>query len=100
MFLHILGIWESAAHARRWLLNEISMDEEEGLGRNWRSLLVEPVREEIFCLIRDGEVFIWDGHHRAAALICTGRPIVAIVGSPMAEQQHTPRPAGMRISGV
>lgn len=86
-------VWKTADDAFAWISAEIEMDKEEGLGRGWERLLVEPVREEIFCLVRDGNAYIWDGYHRAAALIATGRPIAAIVGRPIETEGSYPRPA-------
>lgn len=76
-------IWESQAHAFKWISEEIQMDIDDEMHRDWQKLLIEPIREEIICLIRGGRAYIWDGHHRAAALITTDRPIVAIVGRPL-----------------
>ena len=75
-------IWDSPAAAMLWISDEIMMAEEDGLQRDWHLLLTEPVREEVYCLLRKGQAYIWDGYHRVAALIATGRPIVAIVGRP------------------
>lgn len=75
-------LWDSPAAAMLWISDEIMMAEEEGLQRDWHLLLTEPVREEVYCLLRDGQAYIWDGYHRVAALIATERPIAAIVGRP------------------
>jgi hypothetical protein len=94
LFAHV---WECPEAAMAWISDEIKMAEEEGIQRDWHLLLVEPIREEIYCLLRDGQAHTWDGYHRAAALIATGRPIVAIVGRPMESQQHISRPTRMRM---
>lgn len=76
-------IWESPAAAMAWISDEIKVAAEDGLQRDWHLLLIEPIREEVYCLLRDGQAYIWDGYHRIAALIATGRPIAAIVGRPL-----------------
>ena len=86
MFSHI---WANMDSARDWIQAEIKMDEDEGLNRRWGQLLNEPIEEEIVCLVRDGVAYIWDGHHRAAAAIATGRPVRAIVGHPRSVEDQS-----------
>jgi hypothetical protein len=76
------GDFANAQAARAWLDEEIQMAEQDELPRDWKSLLTEPIRDEVFCLVCGNEAYIWDGYHRIAALIATGRPIRAIVGRP------------------
>lgn len=77
MLMHLMDDWD------QWFRNELQMDEEEGLGREWASLITEEIRDEIVVLVRDGKGYIWDGWHRAAAVIMSGRQFIpAIVGTP------------------
>lgn len=72
--------------ASKWIEEEIQMDESEQLGRGWARLMREDIREQIVAIERDGVIYIWDGHHRAAACIATGRPVPAILGRPFDSQ--------------
>jgi hypothetical protein len=69
--------------ARAWLEGEIAMDEEEGLGREWRALVDEEIRDEVVLLGRRDKLYIWDGWHRVAASISRGIAVKAIVGRPI-----------------
>ncbi len=68
--------------AKKWILGEIEMDITENLGRGWKNLLTEEIHTEVVVLIREDKIYIWDGYHRIAAAIATGRPVLAIVGRP------------------
>ncbi|MBK6616400.1 hypothetical protein [Ottowia sp.] len=74
--------FDSPEDAGSWLDEEIKSEESEGLNRGWRRLLSEEIREEVCVLIRDGRAHIWDGWHRVAASLATGRLVKAIVGRP------------------
>ena len=87
----LTNVFASREEAAAWMSNEIEMDESEELHRDWRTLLTEPIREEVVLLIRDDKAYIWDGWHRAAASIATGRPLAAIVGRPKMDIE--PKPA-------
>lgn len=80
---HFSHVFESQEAARQWIDNEIQMAREDGLERGWNVLLVEDIREEIYCLMVDEQAHIWDGWHRAAACVATNRSIVAVVGRPL-----------------
>ena len=82
-------LWANSEAANEWIQAEIKMDEDEGLNRGWAQLWNEPIEEEIVCLVRDGVAYIWDGHHRAAAAIATGRPVRAIVGHPRSVEDQS-----------
>lgn len=85
-------LWDSPKSAMEWIASEIEMCKEEGLERDWEKLLTEDIRDEIVSFIRDDQAYIWDGHHRAAALIATGRPIHSITGRLM-ESESAPHRA-------
>lgn len=79
----LVNVFASPEEARQWLNSEIEMDRQDELHRDWHRLLVEDIREEVVLLIREGKAYIWDGWHRAAAAIATGRSLPAIVGRPV-----------------
>lgn len=62
------------------------MDEDDGLNRDWRRLMVEPIREVVVLLMRNELAYVWDGWHRVVAAIATGRAVKAIVGRPHASR--------------
>lgn len=75
--VHLMKDWTT------WFQEELDMNLEDEMGRDWPALLIEDIRDEIFVLVRDGKGYIWDGWHRAAATIVSGREFVpAIVGRP------------------
>lgn len=86
-FNHIFGTPEAAL---TWLQAEIAMDKADEMHREWGKLLLEPIREEVFVLMRDNTAHIWDGFHRIAAAVATGQSIQAIVGHPRPIEQETP----------
>lgn len=68
----------------KWFGEEISMDESEGLGRNYAGMLTGEIIEEVIVFVRDGKGYIWDGWHRVAAAIVGGKETIkAIVGVPL-----------------
>lgn len=79
----LTNVFADAAEARRWFDEEIIMDREDDMNRQWDRLLVEDIVEEVVILIREGKAYIWDGWHRTAAAIIKGVPIKAIVGRPI-----------------
>lgn len=75
--VHLMEDWTT------WFQDELDMDRDDEMGRDWAALLTEDIRDEIFVLVRDGKGYIWDGWHRAAATIVSGREFIpAIVGRP------------------
>lgn len=79
-FLHLFGDLDGW---RAWFEEELQADEAEALGRYWKDLLEEPIREEVIVLLRQGKGYIWSGWHRIAACLLTGRSTLkAIVGQP------------------
>lgn len=76
------SVFASSDAALDWLASEIRMAADDGLQRDWDVLLTEDIKEEVVVLLRDTVPFIWDGFHRVAASVATGRPIRAIVGRP------------------
>ena len=72
----------SAAEALDWLQVEIQMSDDEGLNRDWRRLLTEQIQVEIVVLIRDQQLYVWDGFHRLAAAMSRNCSIKAIAGRP------------------
>jgi hypothetical protein len=84
MLTHLIDDWH------QWFQGELAMNEEDAMGREWSSLLNEDIQEEIVVLVRDGKGYIWDGWHRTAAVIVSGREFIpAIVGRPCAELEAT-----------
>lgn len=78
----LTNIFATQEAARTWLDEEIKMDEEDEMHRDWHLLLTEDIREEVTLLVRDGVAHVWDGWHRCAASIARGIPVKAIVGRP------------------
>lgn len=78
----LANVFDSAANALAWITQEIESSEAEGYSRGWRELLTQTIREEVIVLIREGQAFVWDGFHRVAASLATGRDVLAIVGRP------------------
>jgi hypothetical protein len=80
MLTHLIDDWD------QWFKGEIAMDETEQLGRGYAAMLGSEIEDEIVVLVRGGKGYIWDGWHRAAASIVSGKThIKAIVGVPEAE---------------
>jgi hypothetical protein len=78
---HLMG---DASEWKAWLDAELAMDRDDELHRDWDRLLVEPIEEEVVILVRDDKGYIWDGWHRVAASIVSGRTTIkAIVGQPV-----------------
>lgn len=64
-----------------WWRDEVGMDADEELGREWSALAEEDIRDPII-ISEDGKLEIWDGWHRTAACIVSGRTTIpAIVGT-------------------
>jgi hypothetical protein len=71
-----------------WLEGEIRDFELAGDDRGYRAMLGEPIVEAIVVLMVDGKGYIWDGWHRTAASIVSGRThIKAIVGTPYQQEE-------------
>ena len=75
-----------------WLKNEIAMYREEGSWDNreseWEAMIHEPIREPIVLTELSGLGYLWDGWHRTAATIVSGRKsIPAIVGTPKVDMR-------------
>jgi hypothetical protein len=78
----LTNVFASPEKARAWLNEEIEMDRDDEMHRDWYLLLTEDIREEAVLLIRDGVAHVWDGWHRTAAAIARGIPLKTIVGRP------------------
>jgi hypothetical protein len=76
-------LMNDASEWKAWFDAELAMDRDDELHRDWGRLLVEPIEEEVVVLVRNGKGYIWDGWHRVAASIVSGRKTIkAIVGQP------------------
>jgi hypothetical protein len=65
----------------KWFHNEVKMAAEDGLNRDWDTMLDTPIREPIVVHENGGKGYIWDGYHRAGASVAKGaKTIPAIVG--------------------
>lgn len=72
-----------------WFANEVKMAAEDGLNRDWDTMVAEPIREPIVTHENGGTGYIWDGYHRAGGSVAAGRETIpAIVGR---------RPSGPKI---
>lgn len=79
----LMHLFANEGGAKAWLDDEIKMDEEEELCRGYRAMLAEDIEEEVVILVRDGKGYIWDGWHRVAAALASGRATLkAITGTP------------------
>lgn len=67
-----------------WYKDELEMDKEEELNRYWDELSVEEIREPIIVAFpSNGSVQIWNGWHRTAGSIVSGKKTIpAIYGVP------------------
>jgi len=78
---HLMEDWNA------WFLDEIQQSEQAETSR-YAGMLVEPIEEPVVVLMRDGKGYIWDGWHRVAAIIMSGRETIpAIVGKPFPEKK-------------
>jgi hypothetical protein len=82
------GVFSSKEDAAMWLRGEIDMhraDGNEGRAAEYESLLVEPIRDAVYLTEVDGQISIWDGWHRSAAILARGDSTLAVVvGKPYA----------------
>lgn len=77
-FLHLMEDWQ------QWFADEVQMDVDDQLGRDWSCMTVQDIREPIVAILRGEDGYIWDGWHRVAACIVAGREYIpAIVGYPL-----------------
>lgn len=69
---------------KEWFSNELDMDRDENLGRNWGTLSREEIQEPVILVkTPTGEIQIWNGYHRVAGSIVRGsKTIPAIYGVP------------------
>ena len=77
LLAHLCDDWKG------WFDGEIEMDEDEELGRGYRAMVSDAIKEAVVILVRDGKGYIWDGWHRTGATFKKGAATInAIVGNP------------------
>jgi hypothetical protein len=77
LLTHLNNDWIS------WFKDEVAWDESLGGVRQWKRLLTEDIQEEVIVFVRDDRAYLWDGCHRVAAAISSGKESIrAIVGEP------------------
>ncbi|WP_210498509.1 hypothetical protein [Vibrio crassostreae] len=70
--------------ALKWLEEEITVFDEDGLdfrSNDFRSMLVDPIKEEIIIGNSEDGMELWDGTHRVAAAYAKNKKCPAIIGT-------------------